>query len=30
VHPGDALLAKASHAMGLETLLQRFYADAQK
>ena len=30
VHTGDALLAKASHAMGLETLLQRFYADAQK
>ena len=30
VHPGDALLAKASHAMGLETLLQRFYADAEK
>ena len=32
VRPGDALLAKASHAMGLETLLQRFYDDddAQK
>ena len=29
VRPGDALLAKASHAMGLETLLQRFYDDAQ-
>ena len=32
VRPGDALLAKASHAMGLEALLQRFYDDddAQK
>ena len=26
VRPGDALLAKASHAMGLEELLQQFYA----
>ena len=27
VHPGDALLAKASHAMGLEDVLQKFYAE---
>ena len=27
VHPGDALLAKASHAMGLENVLQKFYAE---
>ena len=27
VHPGDALLAKASHAMKLEDLLQEYYAE---
>ena len=27
VHPGDALLAKASHAMELEDVLQKFYAE---
>ena len=27
VRPGDAVLAKASHAMGLEQLLQDFYAE---
>ena len=27
VHSGDALLAKASHAMGLEDVLQKFYAE---
>lgn len=27
VRPGDAVLAKASHAMGLEQLLQDFYKE---
>ena len=27
VNPGEALLAKASHAMGLEDVLQKFYAE---